>query len=62
MGKEGRAKIFKYHNYSEEKKKVKLAPIEFTDYVLVWCDQLLLAKHRNQEGPIATLEEMNRIM
>ena len=27
--------IFAYHNYSEEK-KVRLAIVEFSDYVLVW--------------------------
>lgn len=59
--------IFECHNYSEEKKvyskekKVKLVAVEFTYYDLVWWDQQLLAKHRNQE-PIATWKEMKRIM
>lgn len=46
-GKEGRL-IFKYHNCSK-KKKAKLIIVEFANYVLVWWDQLFLAKHRNQE-------------
>ena len=33
--------IFECHNYSEEK-KVKLAVIEFTDYALIWWDQLVM--------------------
>lgn len=59
-GKEGRL-IFKYHNCSK-KKKAKLIIVEFANYVLVWWDQLFLAKHRNQEQPLATWEEMKRIM
>jgi hypothetical protein len=32
--------VFDCHNYSEEK-KVKLAVIEFTDYAIIWWDQLV---------------------
>ena len=39
------------HNYSEEK-KVKLVVIEFTDYALIWWDQLVMNKRRNYERPI----------
>ena len=35
--------IFDCHNYSEEK-KVKLAVIEFTDYTIVWWDQLVTSQ------------------
>ena len=39
--------VFDYHNYSENK-KVKLAIIEFSDYAIVWWDQLVLNKRRNR--------------
>ena len=45
--------IFESHNYSEEK-KVKLAVIEFTDYVIIWWDQLVMNRRRNYERPIET--------
>ncbi|KAH9744149.1 hypothetical protein KPL70_003565 [Citrus sinensis] len=53
--------VFDCHNYSEEK-KVKLAAVEFTDYVIIWCDQLVLSRRRNREKPINTWEEMKAIM
>ncbi|GKV10854.1 hypothetical protein SLEP1_g22164 [Rubroshorea leprosula] len=34
--------VFDCHNYSKEK-KVKLAAVEFTNYVVVWWDQLVLS-------------------
>ena len=40
-----------YHNYSKVK-KVKLASIEFSDYAIMWWDQLLLNMRRNRERPI----------
>jgi hypothetical protein len=36
-----------YTNYFEEK-KVKLATVEFTDYAIIWWDQLVLTRRRNQ--------------
>ncbi|RVW18237.1 RNA-directed DNA polymerase-like [Vitis vinifera] len=53
--------IFECHNYSEEK-KVKLAVIEFTDYAIIWWDQLVMNKRRNYERPIETWEEMKATM
>uniref|UniRef100_A0A2N9I8K8 Reverse transcriptase n=1 Tax=Fagus sylvatica TaxID=28930 RepID=A0A2N9I8K8_FAGSY len=53
--------IFEYHNYSEEK-KVKLAVIEFTDYAIIWWDQLVMNRRRNHERAIETWEEMRAIM
>jgi hypothetical protein len=38
--------VFDCHNYSEEK-KVKLAVIEFTDYAIIWWDQLVTNRRRN---------------
>ena len=49
-----------YH-YSENK-KVKLAIIEFSDYAIVWWDQLVLNKRRNREPSVETWEEMKRVM
>jgi hypothetical protein len=53
--------IFECYNYSEEK-KVKLAVIEFTDYAMIWWDQLVMNRRRNHERPIETWEEMKAIM
>ena len=53
--------VFDCHNYSEEK-KVKLAAIEFTDYAIIWWDQLVLSRRRNRDKPINTWEEMKAIM
>ncbi|KAH9780675.1 hypothetical protein KPL71_008169 [Citrus sinensis] len=53
--------VFDCHNYSEEK-NVKLATVEFTDYAIIWWDQLVLSRRRNGERPISTWEEMKAIM
>ena len=53
--------IFECHNYSEEK-KVKLAVIEFTDYAIIWWDQLVMNRRRNHERLIKTWEEMKVTM
>ena len=53
--------IFECHNYSEEK-KVKLAVIEFTNYAIIWWDQLVMNIRRNYERPIETWEEMKATM
>uniref|UniRef100_A0A2N9I0N6 Reverse transcriptase n=1 Tax=Fagus sylvatica TaxID=28930 RepID=A0A2N9I0N6_FAGSY len=53
--------IFECHNYSEEK-KVKLIVIEFTDYAIIWWDQLVMNRRRNHERAIETWEEMRAIM
>ena len=53
--------VFYYHNYSENK-KVKLAIIEFSNYAIVWWDQLVLNKRRNREPLVETWEEMKRVM
>ena len=53
--------VFYCHNYYESK-KVKLVVIEFSDYVIVWWDQLVLNKRRNREPVVETWEEMKRVM
>ena len=49
--------VFDCHNYLELK-KLKLATIEFSDYAIVWWDQLVVNRRRNREYPIETWEEM----
>ncbi|KAL6345118.1 hypothetical protein AAG906_013602 [Vitis piasezkii] len=49
--------IFECHNYSKEK-NVKLVVIEFTDYAIIWWDQLVMNRRRNYERLIETWEEM----
>ena len=53
--------VFDCHNYSEEK-KVKLAVIEFTDYAIIWWDQLVSNRRRNFERPVETWRELKAIM
>ncbi|XP_040947385.1 uncharacterized protein [Gossypium hirsutum] len=53
--------IFECHNYSESK-KVKLAAIEFSDYAMVWWDQLTTSRRRNGERPISSWTEMKDVM
>lgn len=52
--------ICKCHNFSEEK-KVKLIVVEFTNYALVWWDQLLIFSYRNYERLIEMWVEMKVI-
>ena len=53
--------VFSYQIYSEDK-KVKLVALEFSDYALIWWDELVKSRRRNGELPIATWEEMKRVM
>ncbi|KAA3477933.1 RNA-binding protein 25-like [Gossypium australe] len=53
--------VFECHNYSESK-KVKLTAIEFSDYTIVWWDQLVASRRRNGERPISTWAEMKAVM
>ncbi|XP_031398470.1 uncharacterized protein LOC116209045 [Punica granatum] len=53
--------VFDCHNYSEEK-KVKLAAVAFTDYAIVWWDQLTVSRRRNGERPIDNWEDMKAVM
>jgi hypothetical protein len=45
--------IFNIHRYSEEK-KVKLVVVEFTNYVMVWWERLVVERRRNRERPVST--------
>ena len=53
--------VFYCHNYSENK-NAKLVSIEFSDYVIVWWDQLVLNKRRNREPAVETWEETKSVM
>ncbi|KAG2712430.1 hypothetical protein I3760_04G125400 [Carya illinoinensis] len=53
--------IFECHNYSEEK-KVKLVVIEFTDYAIIWWDQLVTNRRRNYERSVETWGELKALM
>ncbi|KAL4364294.1 hypothetical protein GQ457_04G020430 [Hibiscus cannabinus] len=53
--------VFECHKYSE-KKKVKLVAIEFSDYAIIWWDQLTLSRRRNGEQPVSTCDEMKALM
>ncbi|XP_040967125.1 uncharacterized protein [Gossypium hirsutum] len=53
--------VFECHNYSE-KKKVKLAVIEFSDYAMIWWNQLTTNRRHNRELPISTWAEMKATM
>jgi len=53
--------VFDYHNYFEDK-KVKLVAVEFTDYAIIWWDQVVLNRRRNCERPVDTWEQMKSIM
>jgi hypothetical protein len=53
--------MFDYHHYSKEK-KVKLAVIEFTDYGIIWWDQLVTNRRRNNERPVETWGELKALI
>uniref|UniRef100_A0A2N9INW5 Retrotransposon gag domain-containing protein n=1 Tax=Fagus sylvatica TaxID=28930 RepID=A0A2N9INW5_FAGSY len=52
--------VFDCHNYSEEK-KVKLAVIEFTDYAIIWWDQLVTNRKEEYERPVETWGELKAL-
>ncbi|KAG9454331.1 hypothetical protein H6P81_007235 [Aristolochia fimbriata] len=59
-----------YERFNEEEeaeestkdKKVKLAAVEFSDYALVWWDELMKSRRRNREDPIEDWDEMKKVM
>ena len=54
-------KIFRIHNYSEEK-KVAMASLEFEDYASVWWEDIQANIERFQQTPIDTWEYMKEVM
>ena len=53
--------VFDCHHYSEEK-KVKLVAVEFTNYAIIWWDQLVTIQRRNQDHLIMTWNGMKVVM
>ena len=53
--------IFDIHRYLEEK-KVQLAVVEFTDYVMVYWERLVVERKRNRERLVSTWEELKTII
>ncbi|RDX72350.1 hypothetical protein CR513_48177, partial [Mucuna pruriens] len=53
--------VYDCRNYSEEK-KVKLAVVEFTDYISIWWGQFVINRRKNGERLIHTWEDMKSIM
>ena len=54
-------KIFRLHNYEEEK-KVAMASLEFQDYVLILWEQVLERREARGEPPITTWAKMKDVM
>ena len=54
-------KIFRLHNYEEEK-KMAMASLEFQDYVLIWWEQIIERGEARGEPPITTWEQMKDVM
>jgi len=48
--------FFQYNTYSNVQ-KVHVAAFEFNDYALVWWDQTIKKRRRNEEPPIETYEK-----
>jgi len=53
--------IFDCHYYSKVN-KVKLVVIEYIDYAIIWWDQLVLERRRNEERLIETWDGMKVVM
>ena len=54
-------KIFRLHNYEEEK-KIAMVSLEFQDYVLIWWEQVLERRQARGEPPITTWAQMKDVM
>ena len=54
-------KIFRLHNYEEEK-KIAMASLEFQDYVLIWWEQVIERREARGEPPITTWTQMKDVM
>ena len=54
-------KIFRMHNYSEEK-KVNMAALDFDGYALIWWEQIQNQRFENGELLVSSWTEMKREM
>uniref|UniRef100_J3MJ95 CCHC-type domain-containing protein n=1 Tax=Oryza brachyantha TaxID=4533 RepID=J3MJ95_ORYBR len=50
-------KIFRLHNYTEEK-KLAMASLEFEEYALIWWEQIQSQREDHDEPPVASWTEM----
>ena len=53
--------MFDCNNYTDEQ-KLRLAVGEFTDYALVWRDQMVMSRKRCGEPSITTWSELKCLM
>ena len=53
--------MFEWYEYSEER-KCKVAALEFTDYALLWWENLKIQRRRDGEEEITTWATMKRVM
>jgi hypothetical protein len=54
-------KIFRLHNYSEQK-KMAMAALEFDGYALIWWEQMLNDREESGQGDVRSWAEMKREM
>ena len=54
-------KIFRLHNYDEEK-KIAMASLEIKDYVLIRWEQVIERREARGEPPITTCAQMKDVM
>ena len=53
--------VINIHHYFD-RKKVKLAVSEFTNYAHTWWDQVATNRRRNREQPVETWDDMKALM
>ncbi|XP_071920674.1 uncharacterized protein [Coffea arabica] len=53
--------VFDCNNYTDAQ-KLRLAVVEFTDYAIVWWEQVVTSRRRCGELPITTWTELKRLM
>ena len=54
-------KIFRIHNYFEEK-KVAMASLELEDYASIWWEDLQAQYEKQMQPPISTWDDMKEVM
>ena len=54
-------KIFRIHNFSEEK-KVAMASLEFEDYANIWWEDVQDLRAKENKPQVASWEEMKEVM
>ena len=54
-------KIFRLHNYPEDK-MIAMASLELKDYAVLWWEQVQIIREENGDAPIDSWEDMKREM